>query len=206
MFFFIFLAIMILVKNLGGNILENTLKNKLANPAPLGLAGFGMTTILLNLHNAGFIELSDMILVMGIFYGGFAQIIAGILEFKKGNTFGTLAFTSYGCFWWSLVGIIVMSNFGFMVASPVSMGWYLLMWGIFTLFLFFGTLNGPKVGQGVFLTLTILFFLLAASEFTGSAAIHTFAGYEGMVCGALALYEAMAQVLNEKYNRVVLPL
>jgi len=185
--------------------LENSLHNKLANPAPLGLAGFGMTTILLNLHNAGIIEMSNVILVMGIFYGGFAQILAGAFEFKKGNTFGTVAFISYGCFWWTLVGIVILGKFGFMAPTPQSMGWYLLFWGIFTLFLFFGTLNGSNVGKGVFLTLTILFFLLAASEFTGNAAIHKFAGYEGIVCGVLALYDAMAQILNEKYNRVVLP-
>src|SRR3990172_11054984 len=76
-----------------------------ANPAPLGLMGFGLTTILLNIHNAGFYELNSMILAIGIFYGGIAQLIAGIMEWKKNNTFGTLAFSSYGAFWLTLVGI-----------------------------------------------------------------------------------------------------
>ena len=86
-----------------------------ANPAPLGLMGFGMTTILLNLHNAGLFEMDDAILAMGIFYGGAAQIIAGIMEFRKGNTFGLTAFTSYGLFWLSLVWTLLG---GGVVASP----------------------------------------------------------------------------------------
>jgi len=77
----------------------NTITDNTANPAPLGLLGFGMTTVLLNLHNAGFFELGSMILAMGIFYGGMAQVITGVMEWKKGNTFGTVAFTSYGLFW-----------------------------------------------------------------------------------------------------------
>src|ERR1035441_9192015 len=78
-------------------------KDTTANPAPLGLLGFGMTTVLLNLHNAGFLELNSMILAMGICYGGIAQVLAGIMEWKKNNTFGTTAFISYGFFWLSLV-------------------------------------------------------------------------------------------------------
>src|SRR5512144_2046276 len=83
-------------------------QNNLANPAPLGLMGFGMTTVLLNIHNAGFFPVVSMVLAMGIFYGGVAQIIAGIIEFKKGNTFGTPAFTSYGLFWLTLVALWVI--------------------------------------------------------------------------------------------------
>ena len=87
---------------------ELLVSEKLANPAPLGLMGFGMTTVLLNIHNAGFFPISAMILAMGLAYGGMAQVIAGILEFKKGNTFGVTAFTSYGFFWISLVFLILM--------------------------------------------------------------------------------------------------
>lgn len=85
---------------------------KLANPAPLGLMGFGMTTILLNLHNVGYFALDGIILAMGIFYGGIAQIFAGLLEYKKGNTFGLTAFTSYGSFWLTLVAILLMPKLG----------------------------------------------------------------------------------------------
>src|SRR5579872_2777922 len=114
-------------------------KDGLANPAPLGLCAFGLTTVLLNLHNAGVFELNSMILAMGIFYGGLAQVIAGIIESKKNNTFGLTAFTSYGFFWLSLVGLIVMPKFGWgEKASDTAMAAYLAMWGVFTLFLFFG--------------------------------------------------------------------
>ena len=178
-----------------------------ANPAPLGLAGFGMTTVLLNLHNAGFFELSGMILAMGLCYGGLAQIIAGIMEFRTKNTFGAVAFTSYGTFWWSLVLLIVMPKMGLAeAASATAMAWYLLMWGIFTLFFFFGTLQGPKIGQIVFGTLTILFFLLSAEHFTGSHTLGLMAGYVGIFCGGSALYEAFALILNEKYGRTVMPI
>ena len=132
---------------------------KLANPAPLGLAGFGMTTVLLNIHNAGFFPLGSMILAMGLCYGGTAQIIAGILEFKKGNTFGMTAFISYGSFWWTLVFILVFKN---IPAVPAGfMGWYLFMWGVFTFFMWFGTWGKNRILQYVFLSLTVLFWLLA---------------------------------------------
>ncbi|QGY41870.1 acetate uptake transporter [Pseudodesulfovibrio cashew] len=179
---------------------------KLANPGPLGLMGFGMTTILLNIHNAGFFPISSMILAMGIFYGGIAQVIAGIMEFKKGNTFGTTAFTSYGLFWMSLVGLIVMPKLGWAEPTPPGfMGCYLAMWGIFTLFMFFGTLKANKALQVVFSSLVVLFFLLAIRDFTHNESIGTIAGWEGMFCGASAVYLAMAEVLNEQFGRTVLP-
>ena len=177
-----------------------------ANPAPLGLGGFAMTTILLNIHNAGFFELNVMIFAMGIFYGGIAQLIAGILEYKQGNTFGMVAFLSYGAFWLTLVFIWIAPNFGLKAADPFSMGCYLAMWGLFSFAMFIGTLKGKTIGKLVFGSLVVLFALLALANFTGSHAIHTFAGYEGIVCGSLALYEAAALVINEKYGRTVLPL
>jgi succinate-acetate transporter protein len=180
---------------------------KLANPAPLGLMGFGMTTVLLNIHNAGFFPLSAMVLAMGLCYGGIAQVIAGIMEFKKGNTFGLTAFTSYGFFWLSLVALIVMPKLGWSEATPHGyMAWYLVMWGVFTFFMFLGTLKSNTVIKFIFFSLTVLFFLLAARDFTGSETIGTIAGYEGIVCGASAIYLAMAEVLNEVYGRKVLPI
>lgn len=179
-----------------------------ANPAPLGLLGFGMTTVLLNIHNAGFFPLDSMILAMGIFYGGIAQIIAGLMEFKKKNTFGFTAFTSYGSFWLTLVTLIVMPKLGWIEAATAekSMVAYLVMWGIFTGFLFIGTFKLSRALQLVFGTLVLLFFLLALGDTTGSTAIKHFAGYEGILCGALAIYTGMAQVLNEVYGKKVLPL
>lgn len=180
---------------------------KQANPAPLGLMSFGMTTVLLNLHNAGLFALGSMILAMGIFYGGIAQIIAGIMEFKNGNTFGTTAFVSYGLFWLTLVAIILLPALGWAQApSSIAMAAYLFMWGLFTFAMFIGTLKLNRALQVVFATLTILFWLLAARDYTGSAAIGTIAGYEGILCGFSAIYAACAQVLNEVYGRQVLPL
>jgi succinate-acetate transporter protein len=185
------------------------MSNHYANPAPLGLMGFGMTTILLNIHNAGFFPVTGMILAMGIFYGGIAQVIAGIMEFKKGNTFGLTAFTSYGLFWLSLVALWVIPEAGWRkgVATPESfMGWYLFLWGVFTFFMWIGTFNTNKALQFVFLSLWVLFFLLALRDWTGSSATGTIAGYEGILCGLSAIYLAMAEVLNEKLGRVVLPI
>ena len=183
------------------------MSEKLANPAPLGLMGFGMTTILLNIHNAGFFPISAMILAMGLCYGGLAQVIVGIMEFKKGNTFGLTAFTSYGLFWWSLVLLLIFPSMGISEATPAAfMGWYLSLWGMFTGFMFFGTLKANRALQFVFASLTVLFFLLAARDFTGSRLIGTIAGFEGIICGASAIYLAMAEVLNEQFGRTVLPI
>jgi len=184
-----------------------TVKDGIANPAPLGLCAFGMTTVLLNIHNAGFFEMNTMILAMGIFYGGLAQVIAGIIEAKKNNTFGLTAFTSYGFFWLSLVGLIVMPKLGWGTApSEGAMCAYLSVWGVFTLLLFFGTLKLNRALQFVFASLTILFFLLVAGDATGNTGIKHLAGYEGIICGASAIYTGIANVLNEIYGRTVLPI
>ncbi|GAA0351566.1 acetate uptake transporter [Alkalibacterium iburiense] len=178
-----------------------------ANPAPLGLMGFGMTTVLLNIHNAGFFGLDAMILGMGIFFGGLAQVIAGIMEFKKNNTFGTTAFTSYGFFWMALVALNILPEMGYgEPANSLSMAAFLFMWGLFTLFMFIGTLRINRALQVVFGTLTLLFFLLALGNFTESTLILTIAGYEGIICGLSAIYAAMAQVLNEVYGKEVMPI
>lgn len=184
-------------------------KDTSANPAPLGLLGFGMTTVLLNIHNAGYYELGSMILGMGIFYGGLAQILAGVMEWKKGNTFGTVAFTSYGLFWLTLVGLVmipVMPGFTAFATTNTAFGWYLFMWGVFTFVMFLGTLKLNRALQFVFLSLAILFWLLAAGRFTGDATITKVAGFEGIVCGLSAIYTGLAQVLNEVYGRTVAPI
>ena len=182
------------------------LRDQSANPAPLGLLAFGMTTVLLNLHNAGIFEMNSMILAMGLFYGGLAQIVAGILESKKGNTFGLTAFVSYGFFWLTLVVLILMPGWKWMAApSAGGMIAYLIMWGIFTGLLFIGTLRISRALQIVFATLTLLFFLLALGDLTGSAGLKTFTGYEGILCGGSAIYAGVATLLNEVFGRVVMP-
>ena len=182
--------------------------DKTGNPAPLGLMGFGMTTILLNLHNVGFIALDMMILSMGIFYGGLAQVIAGAMEWKKGNTFAATAFTSYGMFWLSLAAIVVMPKSGWGVASPSGnvMPAYLFMWGLFTLVMFFATLRLNRALQVIFGSLVVLFLLLTVADAAGSGSIAKVAGWVGLFCGFSAVYTALAQVLNEVYGKTVWPL
>ena len=192
------------------------MSEKLANPAPLGLLGFGMTTVLLNLHNAGLFPLDTMILAMGLAYGGLAQGIVGIMEFKKGNTFGTVAFTSYGLFWWSLVLLLVLpktSLFSGLVApTETAMAAYFFMWGLFTLSMLFGTLKKNRALQFVFMSLAILFFMLVIRELTGNPTLfgdftfNNLTGIEGVICGLSAVYLAIAEVLNETHGKTVLPI
>ena len=196
-----------------GNPIQETIlkiRDTTSNPAPLGLLGFGMTTVLLNIHNAGFYPLNTMILGMGIFYGGIAQIIAGIMEWKKGNTFGTAAFISYGLFWLTLIALWLIPVTGTTTAiaatSKGATAAYFFMWGLFTLVMFIGTLRLNVALQVVFGTLAVLFFLLVIRDATGNSMVGTVAGYEGIICGLSAIYAALAQILNEVYGRTVLPL
>jgi hypothetical protein len=186
-------------------------ESKLSNPAPLGLLGFGMTTILLNIHNAGFFPLNVAILAMGIFYGGLAQVIAGILEYRKGNTFGMTAFISYGMFWLTLIFILIAPQMGLpevWAAPPAFLGWYLFLWGLFTFFMVFPTLKKNRVMAFVFISLTVLFSLLAIGHWVPGDAGKIFiriGGWEGIVCGLSAVYLAAAEILNESCGRLVLP-
>jgi len=196
------------------------MSEKSANPAPLGLLGFGMTTILLNfVHNAQLGPVDAMILGMGLAYGGLAQVIAGIMEYKKGNTFGTVAFTSYGLFWWSFVLLSILPKYYFFIGlqspSDEAMAAYFLVWGLFTLLMFFGTLKSNRVLQFVFISLATLFFLLSAKSAIlaynpsiSSEMIDWFTriiGIEGIVCGFSAFYLAMAQVINEVHEKTIMP-
>jgi len=178
-----------------------------ANPAPLGLLAFGMTTVLLNLHNAGLFAMGSAIFAMGIFFGGIAQIIAGIMEWKKNNTFGTTAFVSYGFFWISLVGLILMPVLGWsgplQIEALVS---FLTIWGLFSLVMFIITFRLSKALQVVFGLLTVLFLLLIAGNMTGSVTILQIAGVVGIVCGLSAMYAGLGQVMNEVYKEQVIRL
>lgn len=197
------------------------MSEKSANPAPLGLLGFGMTTVLLNfVHNFGLTPTVDsMILAMGLAYGGLAQVIAGIMEYKKGNTFGTVAFTSYGLFWWSyaFLNLLPLQYFfyGIPSASNEAMMAYYFMWGLFTFAMFFGTLKKNRALQFVFMSLAILFFLLAVKSallaytsltITDLELFTRIIGVEGIVCGLSAVYLALAEVLNEMHGKIVLPI
>lgn len=177
-----------------------------ANPAPLGLIAFGLTTTLLMFHNAGFYGLNSMILAMALAYGGTAQIIAGAMEFKNGNTFATVAFGSFGLFWYSYAILLMLPKLN-LAAAPdaASIAAYLFMWGVFTAVMFVGTLKISRGLQVVFATLAILFFLLALGEVTGNATITIIAGYEGILTGLSAMYVGLAEVINETHGRKVLP-
>jgi uncharacterized protein len=178
-----------------------------ANPGALGLAAFGLTTVLLNLVNAGLIPFDAMILAMGIFYGGLAQLIAGSMEWKKGNTFGMLAFTSYGVFWLSFVAIMMLPALGLAPeAAGASMAAFLILWAIFTAIMFVGTLRICGALAFVFGTAVVLFLMLAAHAWTGNADIGTIAGYWGIMVGFAALYTGLAQMVDELYHKELMPI
>lgn len=181
------------------------MESKFANPAPLGLTAFGATTWLLSMVNAGFFGDSSLsiVLSMALAFGGGAQVLAGILSFIRGNTFATVAFVSYGSFWLSFVAYTHEFGGG---APPAFVGWYLLVWGVFTLYMWIASFRHTTVLQLVFLTLWITIFLLAAGELRGSAALRVAGGYLGLLCAALASYLAAAEVINADYGRTVLPI
>ena len=182
-------------------------ENTFANPAPLGLFGFGITTILLSLHNAGITELSMVIIAVAVCLGGIAQTIAGIFEMKFNNTFGATAFISFGFFWISLAMIWLLPTIGNVQAvDPVSMAFYLLIFGCFTSFMFISSLRHIKILQVLFGVVSILFFLLAAADFTGIAILTTIAGYLGIFLGATAVYACIGQIINNDWEKDIFKL
>lgn len=185
--------------------MEERIIQKLVNPAPLGLLAFGLTTVLLSLVNVGVFPLDTMILAMAVFYGGFALVVAGIMEYRNGNTFGTVAFISYGLFWCSFVALLVLPKFtGFASPSSASMAAYFIMWGLFALGMFFGTLKANRALQFVFGSLFILFFMLAARELMGNPVwFNTITGVEGVICGLSAVYVGFDSLLNEPHGEIV---
>ncbi|MFP4125508.1 MAG: acetate uptake transporter, partial [Alphaproteobacteria bacterium] len=178
-----------------------TIADSTANPAPLGLLAFGLTTVMLSMHNAGLFGLDAMILAMAVFYGGIAQVFAGVFEWRKNNTFAATAFISYGFFWLTLAGIITFPSLGLAEpASQTAMAAYLGMWGLLSFVLFIATFRLNRALQLVFFLLTVAFTLLAVGDLTGSPMLKTIAGWEGIVLGFCAIYTGLAQVLNEVYD------
>jgi hypothetical protein len=178
-----------------------------ANAGALGLLAFGMTTIILNLHNAGFFAMGSAIFAMGIFYGGLAQVIVGIMEWKKNNTFGTVAFTSYGFFWIVLVFIMLMPTLGWTGAlDKTSLIFYLALWGLFSLVMFIITFRLSRALQVVFGTLVLLFILLVVGNALGSETILHIAGYEGILCGLCAMYTGLGEVMNDVWKEKIVKL
>jgi len=183
-----------------------------ANPAPLGLAGFGVTTVVLSAINAGLITGDNATLVstvvpLAFAYGGVGQIIAGLLEFKNGNTFGTVAFTSYGLFWWWYALMQWTVGAGWMKPpAGNAVGVTLLMWGVFTLYMWIATFRSNLAIWTVFLLLWITFFLLAGGDLGRGASWRATGGWFGLVTGLAALYVSFAEVTNATFQKTILPL
>ena len=180
------------------------MEGKLANPAPLGLAGFAFTTWMLSMVNAGWYPAGSvgLVLALAMAYGGTAQLVAGVLEYKKGNTFGTVAFFSYGAFWWSFA---LYAHFFAAGVPQAFVGWYLFVWGVFTFYMWLATFRANMALQLVFLALWVTFVLLAIGNW-GMASMGTLGGYVGMVTAILAFYLSAAEVINEAFGRSVLPI
>jgi len=183
--------------------------NALGNPAPLGLVGFGLTTVLLSLINAHILPHGgeDVVIPLALAYGGLIQLIAGILEFRTGNTFGVVAFTSYGAFWWWFALLLLLAGNGLIdiSAAGATIGVALLLWGLFTFYMWIATFRLNKAVWWVFLTLWITFVLLGTGAVAGSAAISQIGGWVGILCGGLAMYTSFAEVTNFTFGRTVIP-
>jgi hypothetical protein len=177
---------------------------RFSNPAPLGLAGFAFTTWMLSMINAGWFSADGMgdVLALAFAYGGTAQIIAGVLEYPRGNTFGTTAFISYGSFWWSFALFIAF------FASRVPegfLGWYLFVWGVFTFYMWIGSLRTNRALQTVLLALWITYLLLAVGDWSHVTLITRIGGYTGLITALAAFYASAAVIINESFGHTVLP-
>jgi succinate-acetate transporter protein len=182
------------------------LMDQTANPAPLGLCAFGTTTILLSLWNAGVIGISSPIIAMAIFYGGLAQIIAGLMEWKKNNNFGFLTFVSFGFFWMTFAGVLMLPALGLAKApGPADLAAFLTVWGIIAFGLLICTLNMHRSLQVTVLAVFLTIVLLVAAELTESGLVKLGAGLMGILAGALAIYIGLGQVINEIHGRKIIP-
>lgn len=181
----------------------------IADPGPLGLAGFALTTFMLSSFNSGLAPKSAEVVVLGValFYGGLAQLFAGMWEFVKGNTFGALAFSSYGAFWMSFWYLVShgkdLPTTGNDAAQGI--GVFLLAWTIFTLYMTFVASKLSGILFGLFSILSVTFIFLTMGEFAGSSAMTHIGGYLGLVTAFVAWYASFAGVLNGSVKRVVMP-
>jgi len=189
-----------------------SLASKVANPAPLGLAGFGLTTVALSCVNSGLLppEAVAAVVPLAFAYGGIAQLIAGVLEFKARNTFGMVAFTSYGLFWWWFAFMKWTVGAGWLTTPPASgVAAVLLLWGVFTFLMWIVSFHLSKGIWSIFLLLWITFFFLAGGDFgylIGSLSCSKIGGFFGLLAGIDALLVAFIEVLNATANRVVVSL
>jgi succinate-acetate transporter protein len=177
-----------------------------ANPAPMGLCAFGMTTILLSFHNAGMMALASPITAMALFYGGLAQVIVGIMEWKKNNTFGCLTFASFGFFWISFAGLLMLPAMNLAKApGPMELASFLFIWGVFAAGLFVCSLKMHRALQVTLLLLVVTFMLLVVAQFVTTGGVLALAGVVGIVTGLLALIMGLGQVINDVYGSRIIP-
>jgi len=176
-----------------------------ADPAALGLAGFAMTTFVLSLANAGFIAgAGAAVLGLALFYGGLAQLAAGMWEFVKGNTFGAVAFSSFGAFWLAFWWLLT-NPAAEKAAGSAGVGAFLLAWTIFTAYMTIGAIKSSRVVLLVFIVLTLTFLLLTIGAFSGSEVANHIGGYLGLITAVIAWYGSAASVINSTWKRTVLP-
>jgi len=186
----------------GANIMTS---ENLANAGPLGLLGFSLTTILLSVHNLGFFGLDKTILAAAICLGGLAQIFAGMIEFKRSKMFTATVFTYFGLFWVTFA--LINTEMGILkTVDHTSMATFFLLISILALIFLLGTLKSPKVLQLAFLVLTITLFVLTIGAYTEIANVTKVGGALGVITGAIVLYIAAAEILNEQYQKPILPL
>jgi succinate-acetate transporter protein len=184
---------------------------KPANPAPLGLCGFGITTLVLSMMNANLVSFDKnvpVVLGLAIAYGGLAQFMAGMWEFRTGNVFGAVAFTSYGAFWISFYFLVQVQLPEIAKGGDVgnALGLYLWAWGIFTGMMFLCSFRGPRAVSVVFILLTLTFVFLGIGQSGASNSTIHVGGYLGLATAAAALYTAAALILEGTYGRFILPI
>lgn len=184
-------------------------ESKLANPAALGLVGFGLTTVMLSLINAGLLPAGGepVVLPLAFAFGGLIQMLAGLLEFRTGNTFGMVAFLSYGAFWWWFAFLVLLGSHGVLDLSKAggTIAVTLIGWGVFTLYMWVASFRLSKAVWWVFLTLWITFFLLGFGALLGVHGLSLAGGWLGLICGLLAMYTSFALVTNATFGRTVVP-
>ena len=189
--------------------MSDTNTPQLANVGALGLGGFALSTFILNIVNAGWVDAKTIGIVMPVamFYGGLAQFMAGMWDVRRGDTFGATCFSSFGAFWMGLAVFFFLrlaGVAGFVDVTPAGVAVVMIAWGIFTFYATIASLKLAKAVTWVFITLTILFFLLAIGEFV--PVVHTIAGYEGVLCALIAWYTSAGILINTTHGRTVLPL
>jgi uncharacterized protein len=185
----------------------NDVQGKPANPAPLGLAGFGLTTVVLCSINAGLLpkDAIPAVVPLAFAFGGLGQVLAGMLEYRNRNTFGMVAFTAYGLFWWWWALLHWTIGAGLIAApSPAGLGVTLLMWGVFTFGLWISTFRANRAVWSVFLLLWVTFLLLAGGDL--GLGTGRLGGWVGLACGLTAMYVSFAEVTNDTFGKIVMPL